>query len=161
MKTNVTKYIAMNAVIAALYVVLTMPFGVISTSAGLQFRPAEALAILPSLMPYVTPGLAIGCAISNMVSAFGIADVVFGSLVTLVAGYLSGKIKNPWLAALPPVLLNATLLPLIWLLAMGDAGYIVNAGSLLITQSAVIFGLGVPLHYVFKKRVMPLLNQKI
>ena len=138
-----------------------MPFGAISTSAGLQFRPAEALTILPSLMPFVTPGLAIGCAISNMVSAFGIADVVLGSFVTLVAGYLSGKTKNPWFAALPPVVLNAIFLPLIWLLAIGDVGYIVNAGSLLITQSAVVFGLGVPLHYVFKKRVMPLLNQKI
>ena len=96
-----------------------------------------------------------------MVSAFGIADVVFGSLVTLTAGYLSGKTKNPWLAALPPVLLNAIFLPLVWLLAMGDIGYWINFASLLLTQSAVIFGLGVPLHYIFKKRVMPLLNQKL
>ena len=161
MKANATKYIALNAVIASLYVVLTMPFGIISTSAGFQFRPAEALTILPSLMPYVTPGLAIGCAISNMVSAFGIADIVLGSLVTFVAGWMSSKTKNPWLAALPPVLLNAIFLPLIWLLAMGDAGYWFNLGSLLLTQSAVIYGLGVPLHFIFKKRVMPLLNQKL
>lgn len=161
MKNNATKIIALNAVIAALYVVLTMPFGIISTSAGFQFRPAEALTILPSLVPYVTPGLTIGCAISNMVSAFGVADIVLGSLITLTAGYLSGKTKNPWLAALPPVLLNAIFLPLIWLLAMGDVGYWFNCASLLLTQSAVIYGLGVPLHFIFKKRVMPLLNQKM
>lgn len=161
MKSNATKIIALNAVIAALYVVLTMPFGIISTSAGFQFRPAEALTILPSLVPYVTPGLAIGCAISNMVSAFGIADILLGSLITLTAGYLSGKTKNPWLAALPPVLLNAIFLPLVWLLATGDVGYWFNCASLLLTQSAVIYGLGVPLHFIFKKRVMPLLNQKM
>ena len=161
MKSNATKIIALNAVIAALYVVLTMPFGIISTSAGFQFRPAEALTILPSLVPYVTPGLAIGCAISNMVSAFGIADIVLGSLITLTAGYLSGKTKNPWLAALPPVLLNAIFLPLVWLLASGDVGYWFNCASLLLTPSAVIYGLGVPLHFIFKKRVMPLLNQKM
>ena len=161
MKQNATKFIALNAVIASLYVVLTMPFGIISTSAGFQFRPAEALKILPSLMPYITPGLAIGCAISNMVSAFGVADIVFGSIITLTAGYLSSKTKNPWLASLPPILLNAIFLPLIWLLAVGDAGYLINLASLLLTQSAVIFGLGVPLHFIFKKRVLPLLNQKL
>ena len=57
MKNNYTKMIAVNALVAALYVVLTMPFGVITTSSGFQFRPAEALTILPALMPYTVIGL--------------------------------------------------------------------------------------------------------
>ena len=40
MKNNYTKMIAVNALVAALYVVLTMPFGFITTSRGFQFRPA-------------------------------------------------------------------------------------------------------------------------
>lgn len=152
---HTAKFIAINALVAALYVVFTMPFGVISTQSGLQFRPAEALTILPALMPYTIWGLAIGCAISNLVSVFGIADVVFGALITFVAAFLTSKIKNPFLAAVPPVVLNAVFLPLIWLLAAGDAAYWVNAGGLLLTQSAVIFGLGVPLFFLLKKTVVP------
>jgi len=161
MKKNTTKLLALNAIIASLYVVLTMPFGVISTSAGLQFRPAEALTILPCILPHTISGLAIGCAISNIVSAFGIFDVIFGSLITFIAGIITSKIKNPFIAALPPILLNAIFLPLIWLLAMGDFAYWINALSLLLTQSVVIYGLGIPLHAVFKKRILPLLNQKM
>lgn len=158
MKKTATKIIVINALVAALYVVLTMPFGVISTSSGLQFRPAEALTILPSLMPYTMFGLAIGCAVSNFVSAFGILDVVLGSLITLAAAFLTSKIKNPFLAALPPVLLNAVFMPLVWLIAAGDAAYWINAGSMLLTQGAVIYGIGVPLHFVFKKYIMPQIN---
>ena len=109
---NTTKILAINALVAALYVVLTMPFGVITTSSGMQFRPAEALTILPALMPYTIWGLAVGCGLSNFVSAFGLPDIILGSLTTLAAAYLTSKIKKPWLAALPPVLLNAAFMPL-------------------------------------------------
>ncbi len=158
MKNNYTKMIAVNALVAALYVVLTMPFGVITTSSGFQFRPAEALTILPALMPYTVYGLTIGCAISNLVSAFGIADIILGSLTTLVAAFLTSKIKNPFVAAIPPVVLNAAFLPLIWMIAASDIAYWVNAGSLLLTQGVVIFGLGIPLYYIFKKYVLPQVN---
>lgn len=150
---NYTKIIAINAVVASLYVVLTMPFGVITTSSGMQFRPAEALTILPALMPYCVWGLAIGCGISNLVSAFGIADILLGALVTLVAGLITSKLKNPFLAALPPVILNAIFMPLIWMIA-SPVAYWANMASMLLTQGVVIFGIGIPLYYVFKKYVM-------
>lgn len=150
---NYTKIIAINAVVAALYVVLTMPFGVITTSSGMQFRPAEALTILPALMPYCVWGLAIGCGISNLVSAFGIPDILLGALVTLVAGLITSKLKNPFLAALPPVILNAIFMPLIWMIA-SPVAYWANMASMLLTQGVVIFGIGIPLYYVFKKYVM-------
>ncbi len=159
MKKNATKIIAVNAVVAAMYVVLTMPFGVITTGI-FQFRPAEALAILPAIAPYTMIGLAIGCGISNMVSLFGIYDIVLGSLVTLLAGYLSSTklLCNKWLAPLPPILLNALLLPLIWLLSDSSVGYLICMCSLLVSQSVVIYGLGVPLYMLTKKRLMPMIS---
>ena len=152
---NTTKILAINALVAALYVVLTMPFGVITTSSGMQFRPAEALTILPALMPYTIWGLAVGCGLSNFVSAFGLPDIILGSLTTLAAAYLTSKIKKPWLAALPPVLLNAAFMPLIWMISSHDIAYWVHAGSMLLTQAAVIYGIGMPLYYIMKKYVMP------
>ena len=157
MKAHSTKFLCVNAVLAALYVVLTMPFGVLTTASGFQFRPAEALTILPVLFPYTVWGLAIGCAISNLVSAFGVADVVLGALTTLVAGFLTARCRKFYLAPLPPVLLNAFLLPLIWMIA-SPVSYWPNVLSLLLTQSAVIFGLGIPLYFLAKKTMMPLLS---
>ncbi len=159
MKQNVTKFIAVNAVVASIYVVLTMPFGVITTGI-FQFRPAEALAILPALCPYTIVGLAIGCGISNMVSMFGIYDIVLGSAVTLLAGYLTSTklFRNKWLAPLPPILLNALLLPLIWLISDSSVGYLLCMCSLLVSQTVVIYGLGIPLYVVTQKRLMPMLS---
>ena len=153
----------MNAVIAALYVVLTMPFGVISTSAGLQFRPAEALTILPSLMPYVTPGLAIGCAISNMVSAFGIADVVFGSLATLIGALGTYALRRrPYLSLIPPILANTVIVPFVLVLGYGLP---FTVPSVLLSALTVCIGevlscgvLGVFLMKIVKK-YLPNLNE--
>lgn len=155
---NTTKILAINALVAALYVVLTMPFGIITTSSGMQFRPAEALTILPALMPYTVLGLAVGCGISNFVSAFGLPDILLGALTTLVAAYLTSKIKKPYLAAIPPVVLNAVFMPLIWMISSNEIAYWVNAGSMLLTQAVVIYGIGMPLYYIMKKYVMPHIN---
>lgn len=162
MKKNVTKFVCVNAAVAALYVVFTMPFGIISTQSGLQFRPAEALTVLPALCPYTVVGLTIGCAISNLVSQFGIFDILLGSLTTLIAGLLtSTKLFNKfWSAPIPPVILNAAFLPMIWMLADPELGwslYLINAGGLLLTQSVVIFGLGIPLYFLTKSKLLPLM----
>lgn len=106
-------YLVRSAVISALYFCLTTVLSPISFGV-VQFRLSEALTMLPFLFPEASIGLCIGCALSNIVSPFGIWDVIVGSLVTLVAGILTSKIKNVYLAGLPPVLLNAFILPIVW-----------------------------------------------
>ena len=44
---------------------------------------------------------------------------------------------------------------LIWMISSNDIAYWVNAGSMLLTQAAVIYGIGMPLYYIMKKYVMP------
>ena len=73
--------LAQGAMIAAIYVALTMVFAPISFG-PVQFRIAEALCILPFFTPAAVPGLFAGCLLSNLLCGAMPLDVVFGSLVT-------------------------------------------------------------------------------
>ena len=145
------KQTARAALIAALYVALTLPFGQLAFQNMFQVRPAEALTILPLLYAEVIPGLAVGCALANIFSGYGAYDIIFGSLITLAAAFLTRKLKNPFLGALPPVLLNALLLPLVWMAAGAGTAYLYSMASTLLTQAAWVYGLGIPLYYSVKK----------
>ena len=57
--------LAQGAMIAAIYVVLTILFAPISFG-PVQFRIAEALCILPFFTPAAVPGLFVGCLLSNL-----------------------------------------------------------------------------------------------
>ena len=149
---NTTKIICFNAVIAALYIALTMALAPISYGV-IQLRVAESLTILPAVLPFSVIGLFIGCAISNSISLFGIYDVIFGSLITLLAGLLTSKLKNKWLAPLPPIVLNAFGLPLIWYLIGSETVYWVNVFSIFVSQTIILYLLGVPLLVLIKKTV--------
>ena len=102
------RQIALSAAIAALYAALTIAVAPISYG-PVQFRIAEAMTLLPFMLPEAIPGLFIGCLIANLFSGFGLIDVVFGSAATLIAGWITYKMPNLWLAAVPPVLLNALI----------------------------------------------------
>lgn len=156
------KIIAINALVASLYVVLTLPFGTLALNPYLQIRPAEALTVLPAVAPCTVIGLTIGCAVSNVFSAFGIVDVLLGAAVTLVAGLLTAYLFNkPYFAPIPPTLLNALFMPLVWLLS-GKGSQIVwltQALSLFVSQAVVCFGLGIPLYFATYKKLPQLLQK--
>ena len=147
-KTN--KSLAITGVIAALYVVLTVPLGSLASASFINVRPAEALTILPMLMTEAIPGVAIGCVAANILTGAMPLDVVFGSVITLVAAFLTSKCKTPYIGAIPPILLNALFLPVIWVIT-GGGSYLIMAGSVLVTQSIWIYGLGLPLYFGVKK----------
>ncbi len=111
MKTRFSiRQIAIAALVGALYVVL----GYFGNIFGLTFGPvqcrfAEALTVLPYLCPLSAWGLFTGCIVTNILSPYGPLDLIFGSLATLLAGFLTSRCKNKWLAPLPPVLCNALI----------------------------------------------------
>ena len=92
--------------IAAIYVALNIIFASISYG-PVQVRIAEALTVLPFIDPSAIIGLFVGCILANILGPVGMVDIVGGSFCTLVAAYLTSKMKNPKLAPLPPVLINA------------------------------------------------------
>ncbi len=107
------RFITWSAVIAAIYVVLTVVFAPISFNVG-QIRIAEMLTILPLFTPAAIPGLFIGCILGNLLGGAIVLDIVFGSIATLigaVGGYLLRK--NRWLVPIPAVVSNGIIVPLI------------------------------------------------
>lgn len=111
-----TKTLTQAAIIAALYVVLTHLANAFGLASGaVQVRLSEALTVLPYFTPAAIPGLFLGCLIANLTTGLHVIDVLAGSLVTLFAAYLTYILRrhSPWLAPLPPIVLNALVVPLI------------------------------------------------
>ena len=114
-----TLYIVQAALIAAIYVVLTLVFKPISFD-FIQVRIAEALTILPMFIPAAVPGLFLGCLIANFFGGAVLWDVIFGSLATLVGAFFSYKLKeNRWLVPVPPIVANVIVVPLVLKYAYG------------------------------------------
>ncbi|WP_343247773.1 QueT transporter family protein [Diplocloster hominis] len=113
MKSKKVVFITQAAMIAAVYVVLTLvfaPFGF----GQVQFRIAEALTILPMFTPAAIPGLFVGCLLGNILAGSILPDIIFGSLATLIGAVGSYLLrKHRCLVPLPPILANILIVPFI------------------------------------------------
>lgn len=155
-----TRHLTRSAIFAGIYFVLSFALQAISYG-PLQFRVGEAMTLLPIIFPEAVLGLTVGCLLANLFSPFGWYDILFGTLATLIAStltFFTGKLlKNKHIVlrgivgAIPPILVNALLLPLIWFLFSGDKLYWLNFGMILGTQSATILILGLPLLVALNK----------
>ena len=107
--------ITQAAMIAAIYVVLTVFISAFNLASGaIQVRISEALTILPVFTPAAIPGLFLGCLISNLVTGCMPLDVVFGSLATLIGACGTYALrKHKWLAPLPPIVANTIIVPFV------------------------------------------------
>lgn len=65
MKNKSTLFLVQAALIAAVYVVLTLVFAPFSYG-EIQVRISEALTILPFFTPAAIPGLFVGCILANL-----------------------------------------------------------------------------------------------
>lgn len=113
-----------GAVIAAIYVVLTIAFAPIAFG-PVQFRISEALCILPFFTPAAVPGLFIGCFLSNLLCGAATLDVIFGSLATLIGALGSYALrKKMWAVCIPPILANTIIVPWVLRYAYGSVDLI-------------------------------------
>ena len=76
MKNKNITFLTQAAVIAAVYVALTMLFAPISFG-QIQIRLAEALTILPLFTPAAIPGLFVGCLLGNIMGGGILPDIIF------------------------------------------------------------------------------------
>jgi uncharacterized membrane protein len=144
------RVIAYSGIIAALYAVLTISLAPISYGVY-QVRVSEALTILPFVYPPAIIGLFIGCLVANIFGGNGLQDIIFGSLLTLSAGYLTyltSKIKMRRtaiaLAPLPPVIINAFGVAA-YLAPITGMPYLFVVQMVGLGQLAACYLLGVPL----------------
>lgn len=169
-----TERITHIAVIAALYAATTLACMLFLGGLAwgpVQFRLSEALCVLALFTPDAIPGLALGCAIANLINiplsgvgTLGLLDVVFGSLASAVGAVVCWRLRDrPALAVLGPVLANAIIVPTYLPLMLQGLGfytipftsisldgaylpmYLFGFVAIGIGEAVVLYALGLPL----------------
>lgn len=114
MKQNKTYHLTSAAIIAALYVMLTLLANFLGlANHSIQIRFSEALTILPLFTPAAIPGLYVGCLLSNILTGCIAWDILLGPIATLLGAFGTrywGR-KYKWAACLPPILFNTLIIP--------------------------------------------------
>ena len=156
-----TKQIARAACIAALYAGVSVALAPLSFGM-VQVRVSEALTLLPVFSADAVWGVTLGCFLANLIGMFmganilGPLDVVLGTAATLAAALLTRALrkKSPWLAALPPVLINALVIGGELTFAFGPhtlSVFAVQCAGVALGQAGACFVLGVPLVKLLQK----------
>lgn len=147
MKKMKTSFLTRAGIIAAIYVVLVLieaPFGPI-TYGPVQIRISEGLTLLPLVEAAAVPGVFVGCLLANLILSFisplGLVDIIGGSLVTLLAAYLTRKLNNKYLGILPPVLLNGLIVS-IWVSKYMNIPYLATVATISLGEliAVAVFG---------------------
>ncbi|MBQ7700005.1 MAG: QueT transporter family protein [Clostridia bacterium] len=166
-RKTVLRKITVSAVIAALYVALTLIFQPISFY-SLQFRISETLMLLPLLFPESWIGLTVGCLLANLLGGGVIWDIIFGTLASMLAvlivaqmGKISKKNIVKFLSPLPVIILNGVIVGVVVTYCYTDLSGLSNAAiigamffnmlSVAIGETAVCYVLGVPLLFTLSK----------
>lgn len=145
--------LAAAALTGAAYAALTILTAPISYGA-VQMRISEVLCVLPFFIPCTGWGLFAGCIISNLFSAAGLLDVIFGPLATLLAALCMSMLGRRGrlsmtaaaLACAMPVVFNGVIVGGVLAKALADLrawplfGLQVAAG-----EAVVLYAAGLPL----------------
>ena len=134
------RLIVYSGVIAALYVVLTLPMAQFAFG-PIQFRLAEVLTVLPAFAAGYIPGVSLGCFIANLLNPnnLGPVDIIFGTLATVIAGIFTriiGK-KNKILGIIPPIISNGLIVGGYLPFLLVDEGSSVTAQAVIISMAEV------------------------
>lgn len=171
MKNKPVLFLTQAAMIAALYVVLTMVSSMLGlANQAIQVRFSEALTILPFFLPAAIPGLFLGCLISNLFAGGILLDVILGSIATLIGAFGTyllrgwvhrsgdshrkasfagresirgkGKLKK-LLLPVPPIVSNTILVPLVLKYGYGNPALLLNSLTVCLGEliSCGVFGL--------------------
>ncbi len=156
-----TRFLTQAAMIAAVYVVLVEIFKPFSYGI-MQVRVAEMLTILPYFTPAAVPGLTIGVLVSNLLGPYGLLDIVFGTSATLIAAYITYKMRKKVLAPLPPILVNAVIVGImlyfVFLGTPDQTALPVIMAWVALGQTIACYGLGYPLLLILDKYYKDIFN---
>lgn len=146
-----TKNLIRQAVVAAIYAVLTYSLAFMSFH-EIQFRLAEVLNLLAFFNPSYILGVTVGCFIANLGSPFGIVDAFVGTLATFLATFFISKMKNIWVASIMPAIANLLIAVEIVVLTGTLANLPIVGLQIAAGEIAVVMVVGVPLFKYLKRQ---------
>lgn len=150
MKKDIVRLITSNALVAALYFILTFATSSFSFL-GVQVRIAEVLVLLCFFRRDYSIGVTLGCILANIFSPMGAWDVLFGSLATLISCLLVSFCKHLLIASMVPVILNAFVVGTELYLLLNEPFW-VNTGLVALGELLSVTVLGYLLFMVVGKR---------
>lgn len=158
MKSNLTNRLVKTALVTAIYAIVTIILAPISYG-NIQFRLSEILVLLAFIDPIYIIGLTLGCFLANLYSAFGILDVIFGTLATflsvsamsLTAKYMNKGRISLFIASLWPTIFNGIIIG--WMLnIVANLPLFLTMTEVAIGEFVVVTIIGVPvMSKLFKK----------
>jgi len=140
-----TKAMVIMALVAGLYAAVTVWQAAIGFG-PIQFRVAESLNLLAFFNPIFAPAVLLGVFVANLFSPWGLVDIIFGTSASLLALLLILATKkltnNLLLASLWPTVVNALVIPLVFIIYGGEgvtvAAFVPFAISVAIGQFVVV-----------------------
>lgn len=148
MKKDKIMWMARIAIVAALYVVLTLisyPF----SYGMIQFRISEALMLLCCYDKRYTWSMVVGCIVSNLFS-FDLIDCIFGTLATLLACIAMVLIKKKSISSFAPAIFNGIIIGL-ELYFVIDAPLLLSMIGVAVGELVVVVLLGNIIFYYIEK----------
>lgn len=144
MKKGSVRSIALQAIVAALYVVLTWAIAPLSFGA-VQFRFSEIIILLVFVDKRYGPAMILACALANCFSPLGIVDVIFGTTATICAVECIKRSKSLFVASLWPTVFCVFVgLELYWL---SNLPFFFTTFTVMLGEFVVVTCIGYP---VFK-----------
>ncbi|MFW5998140.1 MAG: QueT transporter family protein [Bacillota bacterium] len=146
------KIITRIALIAAIYAVVTIILAPISYG-HIQVRISEALTLLPFFLGYnAAVGIWLGCMLANIYGGLGLIDIIFGALISLIAGLFTARSQNIYIAGIYPVIFNAFGIALILNIALG-VPYLITVVYVGVGQFISVYIIGIPLMKLLKEKI--------
>lgn len=139
-----------EAMVAALYVALTLVFSWISYF-GVQFRVAELLLLLVLFNKRHIWGVALGCFIANLLGPIGIIDAIWGTLATVIACGFMVWIKNYKISLLFPAIINGLIVG-VYLHLMFDLPLALTMIQVALGEFVIVYLAGIPIVSKLKKQ---------
>lgn len=159
MQKQKTQMVALNALLACVYALLTILCSAFSYG-GIQLRISEILVFLAFYNKKYIPGLLIGCLLANTVSPLGLSDMIFGTFATLLTCLVFYKMSYLFIGAFVGASLNGIIVgaQLYWIMNLPfalNACYVFLGEFLVLLIGAAIFKRLEKNETLMKKYILP------
>lgn len=151
------KQLTMNGMVAAIYVVIAL---FLPSYGPLQLRLSEMFAHLPVLNKRYSIGLILGVTLANIRSEFGIYDVIFGTLHTIVSLWIVSLIIKEADSLMKRMVVNTIVFSVMSFILALMVGYLSNQMAVFWTlyasfavSIAIVMAVTIPIMLLLDRRI--------